>query len=71
MLKLNAHPITIYFRQYMVLPFTIEAHMDKYGDPMMHDIIVMVGNPGAHWYTIIIDNRVRQVCTAKCFNFIK
>ncbi|XP_063690525.1 uncharacterized protein LOC134823112 [Bolinopsis microptera] len=48
-------------RQYMVLPFTIKAHMDKYGDPMMHDIIVMVGNPGAHWYTIIIDNRVRQV----------
>ena len=40
---------------------------------MRHDVIATVGNPGAHWYAIIIDNRRKQVNDSilmKTMNFL-
>ncbi|KAL5271400.1 hypothetical protein ACHWQZ_G001890 [Mnemiopsis leidyi] len=40
--------------------FSKEECARVYGDPLLHDIIIAFGNEGAHWYAIIIDNRLGQ-----------
>ena len=41
------------------------------GDPLQHDIITMFGNDGAHWYSILIDNRpnIKEVMSSKIYFF--
>ena len=47
------------FREFMVPGrYTKKASATVAGDPLQHDLIVLVGNENNnHWYSMVVDNR--------------